>query len=147
MSGKAPDALRRKLEREWQLHAAETLLALPAQRITGWRPWPACNGSTADSNGRVVVALPDDFLRLLSLRLTDWESPVTEILAPGDWRRRLQDRRFRSLGATTRSPKAFFTSDAEGRRCLELFGSAPGTAVEIAEGWYLPIPHLDKMNN
>lgn len=143
MTGKAPEALRRKLEREWKARTAEILLTLPAERLTGWRPWPDCGALMTDKGGRVTVPLPDDFLRLLSLRLNCWESPVIEILAPGDWRRRLQDHRYRGLGATSRHPLAFFTSDAEGGRCLELFGSPPHAAVEIAEGWYLPMPRLD----
>lgn len=143
MTGKASDALRRKLEREWQARTAETLLTLPVERITGWQPWPDCGQLRSDNNGRVVVTLPDDFLRLLSMRLNCWEQPVTEILAPGHWLRRLQDNRHKGLGGTARHPRAFFTSDNKGRRSLELYGAPPDTIVEIAEAWYLPVPCLN----
>lgn len=142
MTGSAPEALRRKLTRDWQIHTAEALLALPIDRITAWKPWPDSGPLHSDAAGRVVVSLPDDFLRLLSLQLDCWECPVTEILPPGDWRRRLQDCRFQSLGASARRPLAFLTSDASGRRCLELFGAPPDTTVKIAAAWYLQMPSL-----
>ena len=121
MEGAAPEALRRAVMgvRRWKTLSPTTL--------------------TADSEGRVIFTLPDDFLMLLSMRLDGWEHPVREVLEPTSWLYRLQSSRWTGLRGTPQRPLAFFTADDEGRLALELFSSAPGLPVELVEFRYQPI--------
>lgn len=104
--------------------------------------WKSVGGATyiADAEGRVVIPLPDDFLSLLSLRLSNWERPVKEVLEPSCWLYRLQPMRHTGLRGTPRRPLAFFTIDDEGHPALELYSSAPNAPVSLEEFLYLSLP-------
>ena len=94
----------------------------------------------ADSEGKVVMTLPEDFLTLLSLRLSSWERPVREVLGPDHWLHRLQATRLQGLRGSPERPLAFFTADDEGRPALELFSSPPDAPDNLVEFIYLPRP-------
>ena len=91
----------------------------------------------ADSEGRVILTLPDDFLSLLSLRLSGWERPVREVLRPDHWLYRLQAMRWTGLRGSPQRPLAFFTIEDEGHPALELFSSIPDAPVTLEEFRYL----------
>lgn len=133
-------SLRSRLRKEVERRAAEAVLSTPVRELTGWRRWPAAE-IIPDDSGRGVLPLPDDFLMLLSLRLSSWERPVRDILHPSMWLYRLQNCRWSGLRGTPQRPLAFFTADDDGRRALELFtvGKDPAT---VAEGWYMPAPRI-----
>ena len=143
MRGVASDALRRKAEKLLIERMRTELLTAPAEQLTGWKPWPSPSPLKADGEGRVTIPLPDDFLRLMSLRLSAWERPVTEILQPTHWLYKLQSQRWEGLRGTPRRPLAFAVADKAGRRCLELYSATPGSEVGIMAGWYLPEPKID----
>lgn len=111
------------------------ILVTPPSRLSGWKRLPV-QTLTADTDGRVLLTLPDDFLMLLSLRLSNWERPVTEVLRPDHWLRRLQSVRWAALRGTPQRPLAFFTADAAGRPALELFSSEPDAMVQLSEFIY-----------
>lgn len=104
--------------------------------------WKALEQSTftADAEGRVLIVLPDDFLSLLSLRLSGWERPVREVLDSSDWRYRLQSLRHTGLRGSACRPLAFFTVDDEGHPALELYSSTPNAPVFLEEFRYLSLP-------
>lgn len=120
MEGAAPEALRRAV-----------------MGVRRWKSLPPTT-LTADSEGRVILTLPDDFLMLLSLRLDGWERPVREVLTPDNWLYRLQSARWIGLRGTPQRPLAFFTADDDGRLALELFSSEPDSSVELVEFKYHP---------
>lgn len=141
MTGEAPEAMRRlAAEKEEQRLTAEILSTSP-ELLRGWKRWPEVTAK-ADSEGRVIITLPEDFLLLLSLRLSDWERPVREVLRPDNWLYRLQNRRWEGLRGSPSRPLAFFTTDDEGRPALELFSSEPGADVSVTEGSYIPRPKV-----
>ncbi len=113
------------------------ILVTPPDRLSGWKRLPV-QTLTADSEGRVLLTLPDDFLMLLSLRLSNWERPVTEVLRADHWLRRLQSSRWPALRGTPERPLAFFTLDTACRPALELFSCSPGSTVQLAEFIYHP---------
>lgn len=113
------------------------ILVTPPDRLLGWKRLPG-QTLTADSEGRVLLTLPDDFLMLLSLRLSNWERPVREVLRADHWLRRLQSLRWPSLRGTPERPLAFFTVDTACRPALELFSCDPGSTVQLAEFIYYP---------
>lgn len=92
---------------------------------------------TSDAEGCVILKLPDDFLMLLSLRLSNWERPVREVLSPDHWLHRLQGMRWTALRGTPARPLAFFTVDDDGDPALELFSSEPNVTVQLTEFRYL----------
>ncbi len=104
--------------------------------------WKALPPATlvADSEGRVMLTLPDDFHTLLSVRLSSWERPVRQVLMPDHWLRRLQAPRWDPLRGSPERPLAFFTADNEGRPALELFSSPADAPVEMVEFIYLALP-------
>lgn len=141
MTGAAPDALRRITAEKEEKRLAAEILATSPQLLRGWKAWPEVT-AVADTEGRVVITLPDDFLMLLSIRLTGWERPAREVLSPDNWLYKLQSYRWESLRGSPARPLAFFTTDDEGHPALELFSSEPGTVVSIAEGRYMPRPKV-----
>lgn len=109
--------------------------------VRKWRSLPPTT-LTADSEGRVVLTLPSDFLMLLTMRLEGWERPVREVLSPTNWLYRLQAARWTGLRGTPQRPLAFFTSDDEGLPALELFSVPPDSSVELVEFKYHPIAEV-----
>ncbi len=109
---------------------------LSLNEVRGWR---ASSPATfqADAEGRVVIPLPDDFLSLLSIRLSGWERPVREVLQPSNWLYRLQAMRWTGLRGSPSRPLAFFTVNEEGHPALELFSSEPNAPVSLEEFRYL----------
>ena len=107
--------------------------------LQGWKSLAPAT-YTADAEGRVVIPLPDDFLSLLSLRLSGWERPVREVLEPSNWLYRLQPMRYGGLRGSPSRPLAFFTTDDEGHPALELYSSVPNVAVSLEEFRYLAFP-------
>lgn len=114
------------------------LLVTPPSRLTGWKTLPELD-LTADAEGRVILPLPDDFLMLLSLRLSNWERPVREVLQPGNWLYRLQSSRWTGLRGTPQRPLAFFSAGDDGQPVVELFSAEPGAVVQLSEFRYLPV--------
>ena len=104
--------------------------------------WKSLPPSTlhADSDGCVLLTLPDDFHTLLSLRLSSWGRPVREVLMPDHWLHRLQSPRWGALRGTPERPLAFFTIDGEGHRALQLFSAVPDAPVDLVEFKYYSLP-------
>lgn len=104
--------------------------------LQGWKALPSATYQ-ADAEGKVTVTLPEDFLSLLSLRLSSWERPVREVLPPSNWLYRLQAMRWTGLRGCPSRPLAFFTTDNEGRPALELYSCEPNALVSLEEFRYL----------
>ncbi len=85
-----------------------------------------------------TAELPDDFQRLLYLRMSDWSGGLTQTLSPSGasvpllraTARRRSGRRHRGL----------LLRFAGKGRVLDIYGSSPGAV--IAEGSYLPAPDI-----
>lgn len=94
---------------------------------------------------RTLLPLPDDYLRMVYIRMSDWSEEVSRII---DSRsdvisyRRLREKR-RGYGRSSIPAVAQVFHDR--RRALEIFGSVEGS--RLAEGGYLPKPERDGEGN
>lgn len=117
--------------------ARRLILATEAGSMSGARRLPT-EGVTAGEDGSVAITLPEDFLKLKSVMMEDWQSPLTEAYPPGHWLLRLQEERWPALRGSRERPLAFIADTAEGGRELRIFSSRPGAGV--AGGWYFAEP-------
>lgn len=88
------------------------------------------------------ILLPEDFLRLLLFKMSDWERPVYEAITAADARYGQQFSRYKGLRGTSQKPVVAIVSRAEGR-ALEFFSSKDETAT-VEQALYLPLPRVDK---
>ena len=76
----------------------------------------------ADDDKTGYIPLADNFLRLVSLKMKDWQREVTEVITPQDKRYKLQTNKFTRGGLA--KPVIVFsrrTIDGEAQRVLEYF--------------------------
>lgn len=85
--------------------------------------------------------LPDDFMRLLIFKMSDWERPVYEPITAADPQYQLQFSRYKGLRGNPQKPVVAIVSRAEGR-VLELF-SCKDTDATVEQAVYIPLPKVD----
>lgn len=85
--------------------------------------------------------LPDDFMRLLIFKMSDWERPVYEPITAADPQYQLQFSRYKGIRGNPQKPVVAIVSRAEGR-ALELF-SCKSTSATVEQAVYLPLPKVD----
>lgn len=88
------------------------------------------------------ILLPDDFLRLIVFRMSDWERPVYEAITAEDPRYQLQFSRCNGIKGTPQKPVVAIVSRREGL-VMEFF-SCKSTESEVENGYYLTIPKIDR---
>ena len=88
------------------------------------------------------VMLPDDFMRLLVFKMSDWERPVYEPITAGDPRYELQFSRYKGLRGNPQKPVVAIVSRMEGR-VLELYSCNDDTAT-VEQALYMPLPSIDE---
>lgn len=91
--------------------------------------------TVTDGGGRLTV--PDDFLRLVSLKMKEWNRSVTVVAGEGSDIELMQRNRY--TRGTAMKPVCVTAFDASGKKVLEFFGK--GTVVERA--LYMPIPAVE----
>ena len=93
------------------------------------------------SKGSGWTLLPEDFMRLLIFKMSDWERPVYEPITAADPQYQLQFSRYKGLRGNPQKPVVAIVSRAEGR-ALELFSCKDDTAT-VEQAVYLPLPRVD----
>ena len=93
------------------------------------------------SKGSGWTLLPEDFMRLIIFKMSDWERPVYEPITAADPRYELQFSRYRGLRGNPQKPVVAIVSRAEGR-ALELF-SCKDAGATVEQAVYLPLPRVD----
>ncbi|MBD5351896.1 MAG: hypothetical protein HDR86_03610 [Bacteroides sp.] len=88
------------------------------------------------------ILLPDDFMRLMIFKMSDWERPVYEAISADDPRYGLQFSRYKGIRGTPQKPIVAIVSRAEGR-ALELFSCKDNTAT-VEQAIYFPLPKEDE---
>lgn len=84
------------------------------------------------------VLLPDDFLRLVSFKMDDWQRTVHEAIDVGDPRYVLQSSAYKGVRGTPEKPVVAVAPYSDGL-ALEFFSCRSDDAV-IAAATYLPLP-------
>lgn len=87
------------------------------------------------------ILLPDDFMRLIVFRMSDWERPVYAAITPADREYALQSSRYKGIRGTAQKPVCAIVNRPEGK-ALEFY-SCKSEDAYVAEGMYLPYPEVD----
>lgn len=112
-------------------------------------PWQALASSAKKltatpviSDGKAVITLPDDYLRIVCLKMSDWGRPVFNALLPGDEKALSQTSKWEGVRGCRNRPVAVETIGSEGRKILELYPGNAEASLEI--GLYMPRPEWDE---
>ena len=87
------------------------------------------------------VLLPDDFMRLIAFRMSDWERTVYSAITPEDPRYARQSSRLKGIRGNPQKPVAAIVNRAEGK-ALEFY-SCRSEEAQVAKATYLPYPVID----
>lgn len=93
------------------------------------------------SKGSGWILLPDDFMRLLIFKMSDWERPVYEPITAADPQYQLQFSRYKGVRGNPQKPVVAIVSRAEGR-ALELF-SCKDNSSTVEQAVYIRLPRVD----
>lgn len=89
------------------------------------------------------ITLPDNFLRLLSLQMSDWDYAVDHATPRGDTTYAIQHSNVYSLRGNPHRPVACITPDG---KTLEAFGCSDANQT-VTSFNYVAIPEIDTSNN
>lgn len=89
------------------------------------------------TDGGGILTIPDDFLRLVSLKMSGWNKAVTMVAGEGSDIELMQRNKY--TRGTAMKPVAVFGRDSSGNKVIEYFGS--GDTVECA--LYMPLPTVE----
>ena len=103
--------------------------------IHGGVAWHAAPGV-----GKGLLLLPDDFLRLLAIRMSDWRRDA-KIITALDEEYQWQSSRFAAIRGNPERPVAAIITSPLGQ-AVELYSSQAGPEVTIAKALYLPVPRI-----
>lgn len=85
--------------------------------------------------------LPDDFMRLVVFRMSDWERPVYTAISTADKEYLKQSSRYKGIRGNPQRPVCAIAVRPEGR-VLEFY-SCRTTDAAVTQGVYLPEPTID----
>lgn len=85
--------------------------------------------------------LPDDFLRFMVFKMSDWERPVYTAILPNDPLYVLQKSRFKGIKGNPQKPVCAIVMRPVGR-VLEFFSCNGGDRVNVEMAVYLPISKI-----
>ncbi len=88
------------------------------------------------------VLLPDDFMRLIAFRMSDWERTVYAAISVDDPLYTKQSSRFKGIRGNVQKPVCAVVNRAEGK-ALEFY-SCNSTDAYVSRASYLPYPHIDE---
>lgn len=91
--------------------------------------------ATTDGGGTLTV--PEDFLRIVSLKMEGWNRSVTTIAGEGSDIDLMQRNRY-SRG-TAMKPVCVMSHDASGNKVIEYFGASSG----VERALYMPLPKIE----
>lgn len=126
-----------------RLMASEILSDLicgsPLERLSGGKTLQA-TAKVAD-DGMVTIELPEDFLRLVNVKMSDWNMEATVGGEEGSLERALQASGWKGLRGQPERPVAVLDTRPGGKRMLRLYSS--GRDAELEYGSYIPRPVFD----
>lgn len=93
-------------------------------------------------DGKGFVLLPDNFLRLISFRMSDWKRTVYDAISESDPKYPLQSSRWKGICGNPEKPVCAIVRRAEGK-VLEFY-SCHDTEATVEQATYLPMPVIDR---
>lgn len=94
-----------------------------------------------EDNGSGWVLLPDDFMRLIAFRMSDWERTCYNAISVDDPLYDLQSSRYKGIRGNVQKPVCAVVNRAEGK-VLEFFSSNSEDAY-VKRATYIPYPKID----
>lgn len=88
------------------------------------------------------VLLPDDFMRLIAFRMSDWERTVYAAISVDDPLYAKQSSRYKGIRGNVQKPVCAVVNRAEGK-ALEFY-SCDSEDAYVSRASYLPYPHIDE---
>lgn len=88
------------------------------------------------------VLLPDDFMRLIAFRMSDWERTVYAAISVDDPLYAKQSSRYKGIRGNVQKPVCAIVNRAEGK-ALEFY-SCNSEEAYVSRASYLPYPHIDE---
>ena len=108
------------------------------EKILDYKP---LNGNIqVNSEGVGTLLLPDDFLRLVSIKLSGWNRTVIEIFEAGEVRTLPLGSRWKGIKGSSQRPAVVIGINKDGKKCLFLYGCRDGDKIEAAG--YQPVPTI-----
>lgn len=139
--GDETDATLRRRLRASVLPAAARLLEEAPETVFDTWSFIDDESLRVDETGKGSVALPHDFLRLLSFRMSDWQRSVTVPLTASHPLEARLASPWRGVAATTRSPVCMIRTVGSGRELW--FAGCRSAAATMLYGLYIPSPAID----
>lgn len=90
------------------------------------------------------ILLPDDFLRLIVFKMSDWERPVYVPITAADPEYQLQHSRYKGIRGNTQKPVVAICTRQEGR-VLEFYSSNDDSAT-VEQALYMAYPVIDELD-
>ncbi len=92
-------------------------------------------------DGKGFVILPEDFMRLISFRMSDWKRTVFEAISENDSQYALQSSKWKGICGNPEKPVCAIVRRSEGK-VLEFYSCNDNTAT-VTQATYVPIPKID----
>lgn len=96
------------------------------------------------ANGSGYVKLPDDFMRLVCFKMSDWERTVYEALGTDDARYLLQTSRYAGVRGNKQKPVCAIVKEPEGNR-LEFYSSDKSQTAKVEKAVYVPFKAIETL--
>lgn len=90
------------------------------------------------------VLLPDDFMRLIAFRMSDWERTVYAAISTNDPDYGKQSSRYKGIRGNVQKPVCAIVNRPEGK-ALEFY-SCKSEGASVAVATYLPYPRIDNLD-
>lgn len=94
-----------------------------------------------EGNGSGWTLLPDDFMRLIAFRMSDWERTCHNAISVDDPLYDLQSSRFKGVRGNVQKPVCAVVNRAEGK-ALEFY-SCNSEDAYVKRATYIPYPEID----
>ncbi len=92
-------------------------------------------------DGKGFVILPEDFMRLISFRMSDWKRTVFEAISETDPQYALQSSKWEGICGNPEKPVCAIVRRSEGK-VLEFYSCNDNTAI-VTQATYVPTPRID----
>lgn len=93
-------------------------------------------------DGKGFVILPDDFMRLVSFRMSDWKRTVFNAIDETDPEYALQSSKWKGICGNPDKPVCAIVRRSEGK-VLEFYSCFNDSAT-VAQATYIPVPRIDQ---
>lgn len=92
-------------------------------------------------DGKGFVVLPDDFMRLVAFRMSDWKRTVFDAISESDPQYALQSSKWKGICGNPEKPVCAIVRRSEGK-VLEFYSCKDDSAT-VTQATYVPVPKID----